>query len=197
MNIPSFDRISDRIQKLERPQMPWRDGHFLGFTRHKHRSSLRTVAPWAIGGLMGGALLTWYLDPDRGARRRNVTKDKVVSIVRRGGTDVGRFGRKLGSDAYGWSQKVLHPGLTQDEPANDAVLAHKVESELFRSRDVPKGRINVNAQEGKVVLRGELDRPEQIREMVDAVGRIPGVKAVENLLHLPGTPAPNSVTASG
>jgi hypothetical protein len=171
---------------------PWRDGHFIGFSRHTHRSSFKTIAPWAIGGLAAGVLLAWYFDPDRGARRRNITRDRVISVFRRTGNGIGRIGHKLGSDAYGWGQKAAHPGFTQEQPANDAALARKVETELFRGRSVPKGQINVNAQEGVVVLRGQLDRPEEIRELVAAAGRIPGVKAVENLLHTAGNPAPNT-----
>jgi BON domain len=196
VNIPSFDRISDRISRMDGVHVPWRDGHLLGFSRHRHRSSLRTVVLWAIGGLIAGALLAWYFDPDRGSRRRHITRDRLISTFRRTGNGIGRFSHKLGSDAYGWGQKAMHPGISQDQPANDAALARKVESEIFRSRDVPKGRINVNAQEGVVVLRGELNRPEEIRELVAAAGRIPGVRAVENLLHTPGTRAPNKQTAS-
>ena len=191
MNTPSFDRISKRLSAVN-IQVPWRDGHFLGFSRHAHPSSLRTIAPWAIGGLIAGGLIVWYFDPDRGARRRNITRDRLISTFRRAGNGIGRFSHKVGSDAYGWGQKATHPGFTQDQPANDAALARKVESELFRSRDVPKGRINVNAQGGVVVLRGQLNRPEEIRELVAAAGRIPGVKAVENLLHTSGTAAPGS-----
>ncbi len=74
---------------------------------------------------------------------------------------------------------------------NDAALAHRVESELFRDPDTPKGRININAEAGIVVLRGELDQPEQIRAIDAAVSRMAGVRGVHNLLHLPGTPVPD------
>lgn len=38
-----------------------------------------------------------------------------------------------------------------------------------------------------VVLRGEVDRPEQIRELEERTKRIRGVRDVESLLHLPKT----------
>jgi osmotically-inducible protein OsmY len=48
----------------------------------------------------------------------------------------------------------------------------------------------VNAQHGIVQLRGEVDSPELIDDLVQKVRSIQGVREVENLLHLAGTPAP-------
>ena len=73
----------------------------------------------------------------------------------------------------------------------DAGLARKVESEIFRPADAPKGQVAVNAENGVVFLRGAVDR-----EWIDRLGHdaehVDGVKAVRNLLHPPGTPAPVS-----
>ena len=73
---------------------------------------------------------------------------------------------------------------------NDATLAQRVQSELFRDPDFPKERITINAEAGVIVLRGELDRPEQIRAVEDAVSRMAGVRGVRNLLHRPVAPVP-------
>jgi osmotically-inducible protein OsmY len=83
-----------------------------------------------------------------------------------------------------------------DDPAtyagapDDARLTAKVESELYRDDDVPKGAINVNVEFGKVVLRGEVESPELIEELVVRTRAIEGVNDVESLLHVPGEPAP-------
>ena len=71
-------------------------------------------------------------------------------------------------------------------------LAHKVESQLFRRAGVPKGQINVNAEDGVVFLRGVVERQEDIERMEAATRRIVGVREVENLVHPPGTLAPAS-----
>jgi osmotically-inducible protein OsmY len=55
---------------------------------------------------------------------------------------------------------------------------------------VPKGRINVNVQNGVVQLRGEVPESSMIDDLVEKARSIQGVREVENLLHLPGTPAP-------
>jgi hypothetical protein len=143
-----------------------------------------------VGGVLG-ALLVYFLDPEQGRRRRNVARDRLLASGRRGVERLTRFGRAAGAEAYGASQKLthLHP---DDQPSpNDVTLAQKVASEISRDPDVPKGRLNVNAEDGVVVLRGEVDRPEQIAAAEAAARQVPGVRDVRNLLHLPGTPIPD------
>jgi osmotically-inducible protein OsmY len=87
----------------------------------------------------------------------------------------------------GKAQGLKHE-LHGEEPKpwqNDATLKHKIESEVLRNYD---GKINVNVEYGVAVLRGELQQPEQIRGLEEDVARVPGVKGVENLLHLPKSP---------
>ena len=78
----------------------------------------------------------------------------------------------------------------QPKPLGDVAITRKVETELFRGSDVDKGKINVNTAEGVVWLRGEAKNPEQVKELEAKAAAIPEVKRVENLLHLPKTPAP-------
>src|SRR5829696_21642 len=70
---------------------------------------------------------------------------------------------------------------------DDVTLARKVESELFRPADVPKGSISVNVNDGVVELRGELTDQKQIDELGDNAKKIDGVKDVRNLLHTAGS----------
>lgn len=143
-----------------------------------------------------GALLAFFLDPDRGKRRRKVSRDRVGAAVRGAARQVGRLGRRTASDTYGLAQKITHLKPERPPDLEDAGLAQKVQTELFRDPDVPKGRINVNVEHGIVVLRGEVDRPEQVRELEERARGIPGVKGVESLLHMVNTPAPNPPPAS-
>lgn len=62
----------------------------------------------------------------------------------------------------------------------------------YRRARVPKGHISINAEEGFAFLRGVLDRQEDIERIEVATRQIEGVREVENLIHLPGTPAPAS-----
>jgi osmotically-inducible protein OsmY len=74
---------------------------------------------------------------------------------------------------------------------DDQTLVDRVESEIFRDRQEVKGKVNINAEEGVVVLRGELDSQDLIDDLANAVRDVDGVRNVENLLHTPGTEAPS------
>ena len=74
---------------------------------------------------------------------------------------------------------------------DDTELAHKVQSIVFRDESVPKGRVSINAEDGRVFLRGQVDTPDTIVRIEKSVRDVEGVETVENLLHLPGTPAPH------
>src|SRR3954452_5032295 len=72
---------------------------------------------------------------------------------------------------------------------DDATVTDKVESILFRDDSIDKGKIDVNTVDGVVWLRGVAKTPEQIKAIEAKALEIPEVKQVENLLHLPKTPA--------
>jgi osmotically-inducible protein OsmY len=74
---------------------------------------------------------------------------------------------------------------------DDVALARKVETVIFRGLGAEKGKIDVNAADGVVWLRGEAKTPDLINELEAAARRVPEVREVENLLHLPKTPAPS------
>ncbi len=86
--------------------------------------------------------------------------------------------RKVAGRAKGAVQ-----GVGGGKDYDDATLAHKVETELFRPDDVPKGAISVNVNDGVVELRGELPDQAQIDELGKTARNVGGVKDVHNLLH--------------
>ena len=159
---------------------------------HPHPKTHRT-RNWVTGAVVGAATI-YFFDPQQGRRRRAVAMDRARGLAGRAATRLRRAGGKVASDAYGMRQRMAHP-YPEDTSYNDATLAAKVESELFVGRDIPKDRVKINAENGVVVLRGEVDRPEQIRELERAAAKIPGVMGVRTLLHLPNTPAPNKTDA--
>jgi len=136
-----------------------------------------------------GALLAYFFDPQSGNRRRRLAFDRTAAFFRSGSRQTARAGRGLAAEAYGVSQKVQHLKETPKD-FDDATLADKIRSEVFRDPDVPKGKVNVNVQNGVVQLRGEVPRTELIEDLVEQTRRVQGVRDVENLLHLPGTDAP-------
>jgi hypothetical protein len=100
--------------------------------------------------------------------------------------------RRLTKMAQGAVEGARHAAAeTKPKQAmDDVTLQRKVESIVFRSEGAPKESVNVNVADGVVYLRGQVKRPEDVRALEDAVREIPEVRGVENLVHLPGTPAP-------
>jgi osmotically-inducible protein OsmY len=73
--------------------------------------------------------------------------------------------------------------VTGGKDYDDVTLARKVETELFRPADAPKGQVSVNVNDGVVELRGELPDQKQIDELGESARKIGGVRDVRNLLH--------------
>lgn len=162
-------------------------GDRVDVTARPNRIGLRGL----LAALVGGAVLAFMLDPDRGRSRRALTADRVAGTARRTRRQVGRLGRRVGSTVTGWRQRAIHAGDPAAVGHDDTALAHRVETELFRDQAVPKGRLNINVENGVAVLRGMVDDEAMIASLERKVLRIPGVAGVRNLLHRTGTPAPN------
>lgn len=155
--------------------------------------------PWAAlaaaVSAVAGAVMALAFDPERGRGRRIQTMDRAAGTLRRTGRAARRAGRMVGATAAGLGARATHLA-SGSAPENDATLAHKVQSELFRDPEIPKGRININAEKGCIVLRGVADSPAQIEMIELRVRDIGGVQDVRNLLHLENTPAPDDLPAA-
>jgi osmotically-inducible protein OsmY len=112
-----------------------------------------------------GAAAAHFLDPQSGRSRRQKIRGQAVS-------------------------KLHVPSAIRGEELDDKTLAHKVETEIFRAPDAPKGDVSVDVQAGVVNLRGEVADDQWITRLGDEAGHVDGIKGVNNLLHPPGTPAP-------
>jgi osmotically-inducible protein OsmY len=155
------------------------------------RASAWSTATAAAGGVALGAFIAYFSDPRVGRRRRHTVRDRALSRVRRGERRAMVRARRAESHAVGIARRTVNARrFRRGEPVDDVTLTHKVESELSRLADVPKGQIVINAEDGVVFLRGVIEREDDIERLEAATRKIAGVRAVENLLHLPGTPAP-------
>jgi osmotically-inducible protein OsmY len=135
-----------------------------------------------------GAAAAFLLDPDRGRARRARLADQAAAWTRRLWRGAQRRSRLLVSRAAG-GVKAMRASNGVGVPPNDATLKDRVESELLGDPTVPKGAINTNAEQGIVVLRGEVPDDEMRADLERRAAQIRGVWYVENLLHLPGEPA--------
>jgi osmotically-inducible protein OsmY len=121
----------------------------------------------------------------RKARRGPSTRERVVKIAGAVGITaaIGIVLAKLDRRKAVGKVKGAASGVTGGRDYDDVTLARKVETELFRPADAPKGQVSVNVNDGVVELRGELADQKQIDELGETARKIGGVKDVRNLLH--------------
>src|SRR5688500_14451956 len=101
-----------------------------------------------------GAMAAYLLDPDRGARRRGLIRDKLVSAgsaaddaVDATSRDVANRARGVVADMRSW--------LRRNDTADDIVVAERVRAKLGGLVSHP-GSIDVSASNGRVTLRGPI-----------------------------------------
>lgn len=148
--------------------------------------------PWVAGG----AAIAFVFDPKRGRRRRRLARKRSIRYTKAVGRRAKRVvprGKPTAAEQASDAPAAGRSGAASAEPAaaaqpsqtaqpDDVTLARKVETEIFRDKDVPKGHINVNAEAGVVFLRGRVNSEDQIAELEREVREIPGVRGVENRL---------------
>jgi osmotically-inducible protein OsmY len=145
-----------------------------------------------ILGAAAGFAAAWFLDPNDGARRRSVARDKALKYARQGKAEAVRRADYAAGQIKGAAVQKVPVGGREDaaERLNDPALKDKVESEIFREPDAPKDKVSVNVEDGVVYLRGQLDDREAIERLRDTAAKVEGVRSVESLLHPPDEPAP-------
>jgi hypothetical protein len=80
---------------------------------------------------------------------------------------------------------LCHDALPEQvKDLNDATLQAKVESEIFRPADAPKGDVNVDVHDGIVTLRGTIDSHTKLQELVEVAQEIPEVRIVRNIVNV-------------
>jgi len=129
-----------------------------------------------------GALIAYLFDPQSGRSRRAEARQRIPAMLRRTSAKAGQAGKAASSQATAVKAKAKHRKEAEKPQPDDVTLARKVETEIFRDADVPKGQINVNAENGKVVLRGEVGEPSLIEDLEKRTKKVQGVLEVENLL---------------
>ena len=143
-------------------------------------------------GFAAGAAAAHFLDPDSGRRRRNQMRDQAFSKARAGKDQAATTASYAAGKAQGAVATATPsmPGSHRIEDVDDLTLARKVETEIFRAADAPKGQVSVDVQAGVVYLRGMVADETWIERLAEEAKKVDGIKGVKNLLHRPGTPAP-------
>ncbi|HEU5055138.1 MAG TPA: SRPBCC family protein [Kofleriaceae bacterium] len=135
-----------------------------------------------LGGLGLGAALMYALDPASGRRRRARMRDRMSSLGRRERDLFGKGARDLGHRLEGGVHALGGPG----DGASDRVVADRVRAAIGRAVSHP-GAIEVDVQGGSVTLTGQVLERET-RELMRRVGRVAGVRSVDDRLERHRTP---------
>jgi uncharacterized membrane protein len=116
----------------------------------------------------------YFLDPERGRRRRALVRDRIAHAAHVSGDAVGATGRDVAHRTTGAAARLR--GLVRSRPVDDRVLAERVRAQLGRLVSHPHA-IRVDAANGVVTLRGPVLEAE-VPQLLGGIERIGGVRSV-------------------
>lgn len=135
---------------------------------------------WAVGGAAFGAAATYFFDPVRGNKRRNVLRDKFFSKFNHLTEDSKSFFKNLKIRAQGTFAQIQSKIHSQEQ--NDESLNQRVRS-VF-GREVRHAKvIESSVTYGVVTLSGPI-LSDEVDKLIKCVKRIPGVQKVVNHLDI-------------
>lgn len=147
------------------------------FTR---RRRARTGLPLVAGAAGVGAGLMYLLDPDRGARRRALVRDKSVHAAHRAGELLDKGKRDLTYRMRGFAAEAR--SLTRREHPSDTLLVERVRAKLGRAVSHPHA-VRVAASDGQITVSGPVLRDE-VAGLLGCVLAVPGVRGVDDRLEV-------------
>ncbi|MGQ0749051.1 MAG: BON domain-containing protein [Betaproteobacteria bacterium] len=144
------------------------------------RASRRAVGYRSIIGSLGvGAIAMFFMDPQRGRRRRALVRDQLLHLAHRvrdarrvTAADIANRGSGLWAMTQRW--------LRRDRLASDRDVTERVRARLGRVVSHPHA-IEVALREGHVILSGPI-LIEEVQPLVSAVKSVEGVRSVEDRL---------------
>jgi osmotically-inducible protein OsmY len=140
----------------------------------------RTAFGRVVAGALIGAAVMYLLDPDRGARRRSLVRDKFVRAGNATADRAGKLGRDVRNRAAGAVAETR--ARFRRERVDDAVLVERVRSEIGH-RITHSGAIVVTATDGEVTLSGPVLAAEA-GELRAAAESVRGVRCVNDRLEV-------------
>lgn len=157
---------------------------------HQPRAGGRSLATVALGAV-AGALVVYLFDPRQGRGRRTILGGRIAAAGRRGSRSLGRVTRHAGSTLASTRARLSSTSGDDEGSVDDATITDRVESQVFRDQDLPKGELNIDTVDGVVMIRGQVERPDVMNEIVARTRRVDGVRDVRNLMRPPGKPVPH------
>lgn len=133
-----------------------------------------------LGALGLGAGAMYLLDPDRGAYRRSLVRDKGVYFFHHTLRLLGKAGRDFSHRGAGAIAELR--GLFKHPQPTDDVLLQRIRAKLGRVVSHPHA-VHVEVNQGCVTLRGVILKRE-VDDLLATIRKIEGVKEVDNRLEV-------------
>lgn len=128
-----------------------------------------------IGGASFGAGLMFFLDPDRGKRRRALARDKGIRWSRKTSDFAGSTSRDVRNHSIGMGAAVKS-WIQPTRPVPDRILAERIRAKLGLLSRHPSS-IDVHVTDGVATLSGPV-LEDEVASICTTIGKIPGVRQV-------------------
>lgn len=130
-----------------------------------------------------GAAGFYYLDPQRGRRRRALARDRYASVRAQLTRSLEPIRRDAANRVQGLTARFKSTGEYAGAP--DETIVQRVRSALGRCVSHPRA-VTVVVRAGRVELSGDILQSEHER-LIEAVLAVPGVTGVDDALHVHAT----------
>lgn len=137
---------------------------------------MKVIRGGLIRGAGIGAALMYFFDPERGARRRAMARDKLNRAAHVTGDSLGSTARDVANRARGVAAGAR--SLVRPDEADDDVIEARVRSALGRFVSHPHA-VDVTVDQGRVTLDGDVLESEA----AEIVARVPRVRGVQDVLN--------------
>lgn len=136
---------------------------------------------WGVlAGIGAGAAAMYFLDPDRGARRRALVRNQFTSAAHQLPEAVRVTREDLSNRAQGLYYEARNLFSSSDDEAGDEVIEARVRSKLGRIVSHPHA-VEVRSNDGHITLSGVI-LSDEVDGLLECANGVAGVKSVENNL---------------
>lgn len=131
-----------------------------------------------LRGIVSGAAVMYFLDPQMGARRRALLRDKVVKFFNRASDRLGNVTEQAADRARGIAAETAR--RFNSEPISDEVLVARVRSEMGRYLMHPHA-VHATAHNGHVTLTGNI-LAREVQPLLNKLKAMQFVESIDNRL---------------
>ena len=142
------------------------------------RGSLMSSVATGLGFSAVGMAAMYFLDPQRGARRRGRAANRFAGTTTRAPRAMRAAGQDMANRAYGVMAETLN--LFRSDDASDQVIEARIRARMGHAIEHPGG-VQVRVSDGHVTLEGDVLASEEAA-LLGCVNKVRGVQGVENRL---------------